>query len=48
MVVHSLQCTSCNETRIGRDTDDGVTPVQKSCPHCGATEFVRPAARSDD
>lgn len=48
MVVHSLQCTGCNETRVGRDTDDGVAPVQKTCPHCGSAEFVRLAARRSD
>lgn len=40
MVVHTLQCTGCNETRIGRDMPDGITPVQEACPSCGTTEYV--------
>lgn len=39
MVVHTLQCTECEETRVGRDTQDGITPVQKACPDCGSTSY---------
>jgi predicted nucleic acid-binding Zn-ribbon protein len=44
MVVHALQCTDCEETRVGRDTDDGITPIQESCPDCGSKSFT-PLAR---
>ncbi len=40
MVVHALQCTECTETRIGRDTEDGVRPVKRACPNCGSTSAV--------
>lgn len=40
MVVHALQCLNCDESRIGRETAEGVTPVQKRCPDCGATGYL--------
>lgn len=40
MVVHTLQCLGCEERRVGRDTADGVTPVQKQCPDCGAMGYI--------
>lgn len=48
MVVHTLQCTGCNETRVGRDTPDGIAPVQEVCPSCGTTEYVPLAARANE
>ncbi|WP_157971683.1 hypothetical protein [Halorussus litoreus] len=45
MVVHALECTDCGRTRVGRDTDDGVSPVRDACPDCGETEFVSVAAK---
>ncbi|WP_168215815.1 hypothetical protein [Halorussus ruber] len=48
MVVHRLQCTECRETRVGRDTDDGIAPVMQTCPNCGAASYEPlAAARSD-
>jgi ribosomal protein S27AE len=48
MVVHRLQCTECSETRVGRDTDEGIAPVKQTCPNCGAASYVSLAAvRSD-
>jgi predicted nucleic acid-binding Zn-ribbon protein len=48
MVVHTLECTECQETRVGRDTDDGIAPVKQTCPNCGSASF-EPAvtAKSD-
>lgn len=39
MVVHALQCTECEETRVGRDTDRGIAPVKERCPECGSADF---------
>lgn len=41
MVIHTLQCAECRETRPGRDTDDGIEPIQTACPNCGTTEYAR-------
>ena len=48
MVVHTLQCTECNAKRIGRDTSDGIAPVQETCPDCGGTSYVPLAAQRSD
>lgn len=45
MVVHALQCTDCEKTRVGRDTDDGITPVREACPDCGSKSFTPLAAK---
>jgi predicted RNA-binding Zn-ribbon protein involved in translation (DUF1610 family) len=48
MVVHALECTECTETRVGRDTDDGITPVKRTCPNCGSASYVPVAAAKSD
>lgn len=39
MVFHTIRCSNCTETRIGRDTPTGVRPVQNECPDCGSTSY---------
>ena len=39
MVVRTVCCTECRETRAGRDIDDEVLPYRDDCPNCGSTEF---------
>jgi predicted RNA-binding Zn-ribbon protein involved in translation (DUF1610 family) len=48
MVVHTLQCSGCNEKQIGRDTSDGITPIQETCPNCGETSYKPLAAKRSD
>ena len=45
MVVHAIQCLDCEEIRIGRETPDGITPIQKRCPDCDATKYLVVASR---
>ncbi len=39
MVFHTIRCSNCTETRVGRDTPTGVRPVQDECPSCGSTSY---------
>ena len=39
MVLRTVKCTECDETRVGRDVDDGIVPYRRTCPECGGEEF---------
>lgn len=40
MVYYTLQCDECDKNLVGRDTSNGIQPVQDACPDCGATAFT--------
>lgn len=42
MVVYSVVCTECEETRVAREVDGEIVPYRSVCPNCGCEEFESP------
>lgn len=40
MVIHTIACRNCAETRTGTELDGEVAPVRDECPGCGETGFT--------
>ena len=48
VVVYQLDCADCGESRVGRETDDGIRPVRDECPECGSSEYEVSAYGPED
>jgi hypothetical protein len=43
MVIYTICCSSCEETRIGREKNGDVEPYKDACPNCGEMSYTLPA-----
>lgn len=39
MVVVTVMCLECEDTRPARRNEDGTKPFVESCPNCGHDEY---------
>jgi len=42
MVVYSIRCSNCEETRVGPERGDDIEPYRNACPECGETDYTVP------